>query len=205
MLKILVQLETVLMSFHNLRIVIDGNIGSGKTTQLKMFSDEGFNVQCEPIDEWPLREFYDDKNRWAFLLQMSILRSFVKTPLSGGVWERSPESSRDVFWRMLRNEGIGTEDEDLVYRFFYEQNAWKPDVHVYIRTSPEECFRRLALRHQTGDSKIDLDYLQKVHEYYEEYVSNSNSVIIIDGNQTPEKIHEDIKDVFESYKEGCEV
>ena len=117
MLKILT-LEIVRMSSHNLRIVIDGNIGSGKTTQLKMLSDIGFTVQCEPIDEWPLEQFYEDKHRWAFLLQMSILRSFVKHGKSSDVWERSPESSKDVFWKMLRSEEIGTDDEDTVYTFF---------------------------------------------------------------------------------------
>jgi deoxyadenosine/deoxycytidine kinase len=190
------------MSSHNLRIVIDGNIGSGKTTQLKLLSEMGFTVQCEPIDEWPLEQFYEDKHRWAFLLQMSILRSFVKYGKSSDVWERSPESSKDVFWKMLRSEGIGTDDENIVYNFFYEQNAWKPDVHVYIQTDPDECFRRLSNRYQPGDSTISREYLQKVHTFYEDYI-NQSSVNIIDGNQPPEKIHEDIKNaitMFRSHK-----
>lgn len=188
------------MSYHNLRIVIDGNIGSGKTTQLKMLDT---NVQCEPIEEWPLKEFYENKHRWAFLLQMSILKSFVQRASFRGVWERSPESSKDVFWKMLRDQNIGTDEEDAVYRFFYEQNAWKPDIHMYIRTNPEECFRRLKERQQVGDKNITLEYVRKVHDYYENYISKN--VTIIDGNQSPEKIHEDIKNVLRSYKEGGEV
>ena len=186
------------MSYPNLRIVIDGNIGSGKTTQLRML---GAEVQCEPIDEWPLKEFYEDKQRWAFLLQMSILKSFVKRSSFKGVWERSPESSKYVFWKMLRDQDIGTDDEDAVYRFFYEQNAWKPDIHVYIRTEPEECFRRLKERQQTGDKNITLEYVKMVHEYYENYIDNSPDVIVIDGNKNPEKIHDDINGVLRSYKE----
>lgn len=192
------------MSYLSSRIVIDGNIGSGKTTQLKKL--DGFRVQCEPINEWPLKEFYEDKHRWAFLLQMSILKSFVKNGNECGVvWERSPESSKNVFWTMLRNEGIGTDEEDTVYKFFYEQNAWKPDVHMYIRTTPEECYRRITERLQTGDSRISIEYLKKVHDYYEKYIANDSSVIIIDGHQNPEKIHEDIKDVLRSYEKRNQV
>lgn len=181
------------MSSHKTkRIVIDGNIGSGKTTQLKLFEKSGLSVQCEPIQEWPLEKFYSDKNRWAFLLQMAILKSFVKN--EAHVWERSPESSKEVFWKMLRSKNIGTDEEDAVYNFFYDQNAWKPDIHVYIRTSPEECYKRISERYQEGDAKITLEYLQEVHKYYDDYICNCNSsVIIIDGNQSTEKIQEDIR------------
>lgn len=195
------------MSSHKMkRIVIDGNIGSGKTTQLKLFAKEGISVQCEPIQEWPLEKFYNDKSRWAFLLQMTILQSFVKNEAS--IWERSPESSKEVFWKMLRNKGIGTDEENSVYSFFYEQNAWKPDIHVYIRTSPEICFRRISDRCQEGDAKISREYLEEVHKYYEEYICNCNSpVIIVDGNQTPEKIQDDIRNaaMFWSDEKGFEV
>ena len=186
------------MSCHRARLVIDGNIGSGKSTQLKLLASQ-YKVRCEPIEDWPLKEFYEDKHRWAFLLQMTILKSFVEDDLTS-IWERSPESSRLVFWKMLRHNGIGSDEEDLVYSFFYERNAWSPDVHVYIRTSPEKCYERISKRHQEGDSKITLEYLKEVHEYYEEYISSKPNVIIIEGDQPSEKIHENIKDVLESYE-----
>jgi deoxyadenosine/deoxycytidine kinase len=174
------------------RIVIDGNIGSGKTTQLKLLSGT-LNVQCEPIHEWPLNLFYEDKPRWSFLLQMSILKSFLlERKEEDVVWERSPESSREVFWKMLSDDGTTVTEEDDVYRYFYERYAWTPDIHVYIRTSPEECFRRISNRYQVGDVKIDLEYVKKVHEYYEQYIGEKGHVIIIDGNKSSEEIHSEI-------------
>lgn len=171
------------------RIVIDGNIGSGKTTQLNILSKLGFQVHCEPIHEWPLDLFYKDKDRWAFLLQMSILKSFLDK--DGLIWERSPESSREVFWKML---GRGTPEEERIYKYFYEKYSWSPDVHIYIRTDPEVCLDRITSRQQTGDTRIDLEYLQTVHMYYEEYImSKSTHVHIIDGNNSsPEEIHAEI-------------
>lgn len=175
----------------NRRIVIDGNIGSGKTTQLKRLSEnQGIHVQCEPIHDWPLSLFYEDKQRWAFLLQMTILKSFLEN--DAVVWERSPESSREVFWKMLMKSGTGVKEEDAIYSYFYDTYSWTPDVHIYIRTEPEECFRRLSSRLQEGDTKIDLDYIKQVHTYYEDYINSKNSVLIIDGNKPPDEIHEEI-------------
>jgi deoxyadenosine/deoxycytidine kinase len=170
------------------RIVIDGNIGSGKTTQLNILSKLGYVVHCEPIHEWPLKLFYEDKERWAFLLQMTILKSFLEK--DGLVWERSPESSREVFWKMLK----GSPEEESVYRYFYEKYSWTPDIHVYIRTDPEVCLQRILSRHQDGDVSIDVEYLATVHRYYEEYISTkSGHVHIIDGNSSsPEEIHKEI-------------
>jgi deoxyadenosine/deoxycytidine kinase len=170
------------------RIVIDGNIGSGKSTQLKLLSGKGYDVKCEPIHEWPLDLFYEDPERWAFLLQMSILKSFtVEESAVPIIWERSPESSREVFWKILKK----TKEENDVYTYFYEKYGWEPDVHMYIRTDPIKCFERVSDRHQDGDVKITLEYLEKVHESYEKYIA-SKGVTVIDGNKSPEEIHLEI-------------
>lgn len=180
------------MSYRRSRIVIDGNIGSGKSTQLKLLSDS-FNIKCEPIHEWPLDLFYKEPDRWAFLLQMTILKSFSEdesTTKTTTIWERSPESSREVFWKILKK----TKEEDEVYEYFYKKCGWTPDVHLYIRTDPGTCFERISSRHQEGDVKITKEYLEKVHESYERYISSSlSSVTIIDGtNRSPEEIHSEI-------------
>lgn len=171
-------------------VVIDGNIGSGKSTQLRLLSDT-YTIKCEPIHEWPLNLFYEDSERWAFLLQMSILKSFTASEDDATtIWERSPESSREVFWRILEK----TKEEDDVYTYFYEKCGWTPDIHMYIRTDPVKCFERVSARHQDGDVKITLDYLEKVHESYEKYIASKGSkVTIIDGSSgTPEEIHKEI-------------
>jgi deoxyadenosine/deoxycytidine kinase len=58
-----------------MKIVIDGNIGAGKTTQLNFLKNMGARVFKEPIEEWPLKEFYEDPKRGIFPLQMAVLRT----------------------------------------------------------------------------------------------------------------------------------
>ena len=58
-----------------MKIVIEGNIGAGKTTQLGLLESRGWNVRREAIDQWPLEDFYKDPKRWAFLLHMKILQT----------------------------------------------------------------------------------------------------------------------------------
>lgn len=173
-----------------LRITIDGNISSGKTTQLTMLENEGYCVLREPIQEWPLDSFYDDKPRWAFLLQMTILKTFLDR--SADIYERSPESSYSVFWNMMRDDKIVTDNEHRICEFFYKTNGWSPDVLIYIRTDPVRCFERLVKRQQVGDCAVSIDYLYKVHRYYEEYVKHVPNVHIIDGNLSKENVHKEI-------------
>ena len=178
-----------------MRVVIDGNIASGKSTQFDMLSKD-YKVLSERIYDWPLELFYKDPSRWAFLLQFSILKSFCSHSKDFDIFERSPESSREVFWKMLITDGTVTKEEDDVYKYFWELNGWSPDVYIYIFTPPEICFERLQSRHQEGDSHITLEYLQKVSNYYIDYIRKKNNLHIIDGTLPPDKINKKIRDIL---------
>ena len=62
-----------------MKIVIDGSIGAGKSTQIDILSKvTGKNVIKEPIHEWPLDLFYQDPSRWGLTMQVAVLNSYVK-------------------------------------------------------------------------------------------------------------------------------
>jgi deoxyadenosine/deoxycytidine kinase len=180
-----------------MRVVIDGNIGAGKTTQLGLLEKIGYTVRREAIDEWPLEEFYEDPARWAFLLHTSILLT-NQPPFDQSeslvLFERSLISSRWVFWEVLKKQGHVTSKEDEIYSKLYEKYAWHPDLFIYLAKSPERCLEHIQGRYQPGDQgAITLDYLQELGTEYTKMLSTlSCKVLVIDADQSAEKIHNEI-------------
>lgn len=171
------------------RIVIDGNIGSGKSTQVRLLENEGFTVLPEQIGDWPLDDYYKNPPKFALALQLAVLKSF-QIP-GAQIYERSPESSREVFWKMLTDEGTASSEDDVKYKEAYKISGWYPDIHIYIDTPPKICFERLETRKQTGDSVISLDYIKKIDRYYKKYIMFS-CVHVIDGRLSQTQILEQI-------------
>ena len=159
-------------------IVIDGNIGSGKSTVLDRLAGLGYTVHKEKIDKWPLEEFYQDRETWSMPLQLAVFNSMKPLP---GIHERCPDSAYHVFWR---GSHVGSPEshvgspEDQVVTDFYQRHRWTPEVHVYLRASPEWCLNNISKRSQTGDSGITLEYLQSLHHRYDEFFMRVPNVTI---------------------------
>lgn len=180
-----------------MKIVIDGNIGAGKSTQLCLLESHGFKVRREPIAEWSLDLFYSNPSRWAFLLQMQILNSY-SSDNEYDVYERCPLSSNYVFWKNLVRHGTVTRDEDIIYQKYYEKMNWQPDLFIYLATTPEYVFGRIQSREQVGDSKITLDYLKELHESYSKFLKSvpCKVIPIVVSGRTPEQINDEIISVI---------
>lgn len=175
-----------------MKIVIDGNIGSGKTTQLNLLEKAGFKVKREPIEKWPLDLYYSDPERWGFLFQIIILQTLVPEKETT-VYERSPISSRDVFWKAMKK----TDLEDQAYRKQFDIQAWLPDFYILINKTPEKCFEHLQNRKQEGDSQIPFDYLVELDKNYKIMFDDLNcKKFAVDGNDTIENIHKKIVNIL---------
>ena len=177
-----------------MKILIDGNIGSGKTTQLGLLEQKGWTVRREPIDKWPLKQFYEDKTRWAFLFHMVILETL--RPLKTNrhvIYERSLLSSRWVFWPVLRRQGHVTQAEHETYDLYYERFSWHPDIYIFLSKNLDLAWEHIQARGQAGDEGVTREYLAELDTEYRELVRNVPCrVYVINANQTVEKIHEDI-------------
>ena len=179
-----------------LRVIIDGNIGSGKTTQLSLLEKTGYTVRREAIQDWPLEEFYKDPARWAFLLHTSILLTNQPArddpPLV--LFERSLMSSRWVFWEVMKKQGLVTAKEDAIYDKLYDKHAWRPDLFIYLSKSPERCFEHIQGRNQPGDQgSITLEYLQQLDAAYQKLLANVPcKVLFVNADRPADKIHAEI-------------
>jgi len=185
-----------------MKVVIDGNIGSGKTTQLDLLEKKGWKVRREPIETWPLELFYSDKSRWALVLQLRILQTLRPVDTKDTVvYERCLLSTRHVFWEHLLQKKYVCPTEDLVYVHEYDRRAWYPDVYIFLSKSPERAFEHIGKRHQVGDSNISLEYLQELDVLYKKMIQYVPcKVHVIDGHQDPETIHNQILRILKEKK-----
>ena len=183
-------------------VVIDGNIGSGKSTQVEKLKDL-YSIHREPLGEWGnlLKWFYADPPRWAMTFQMRVLKCFNEVTDDSSdtiVVERYPESSRCVFWKTICDDDIVTQEEQDIYRDYYK--TFVPDVLIYLQCPPEQCLERFKQRGQPGDNVIEPEYMQKLHELYETMYEEKSSAHVLDGTLAPEILHKHIKDIIDNYK-----
>jgi deoxyadenosine/deoxycytidine kinase len=184
------------------RVVIDGNIGSGKTTQLGLLEKKGWKVRREPIDEWPLEEFYKDPKRWAFYFHMVILQTLrpFKTP-GTVIYERSLLSSRWVFWPVLLKQKVVTAQEDETYGKFYDQYAWYPDVYIFLSKDLDLAWEHIQKRHQAGDTGVTREYLGELAEEYKKLLRNVPCrVHVVNANMSVEEIHKEICSILSDHE-----
>lgn len=190
-----------------MKVVIDGNIGSGKTTQLNIFESKGFKVNKEPITQWPLDVFYSDPSRWALMFQLRVLQT-LPTIISTNTtriqfYERCQWSAIDVFWQYMLEQNQVTYWEDQVLKTAFEATKCEPSLYIYIKKSPEDCFAAIQTRRQAGDSSIELSYLEALDALYERMLEKiqCKKVVIDATGKTPAEIHSEIITVLKSSNE----
>ena len=184
-------------------VVIDGNIGSGKSTQVEKLKDT-YSIHREPLHKWGnlLKWFYEEPKRWAMTFQMRVIKCFNEVMDDSSdvlIVERYPESSRCVFWQVLCDDGTVTQEEQDIYTDYYK--TFDPNILIYLRCPPEKCHERFQKRGQPGDNQITLDYMNKLHVLYEKMYEEKTTAHILDGTLAPEILHKHIKDIIDNSKQ----
>ena len=184
-----------------MRIYVEANIGSGKTTFLNLL-EEDYNTIKEPLDEWLkltdgeeniLDKFYKDADRWAYTFQMetfmSRIQSIKKNEIEGiNIIERSIYTDMNCFASLAHYNGHIQELEWKLYNkwFNWLDNSFdvKADGYIYIRTDPQISYNRIAKRSRTEESSIPFKYLEQVHQKHQQWLNSTKTpVLILDGNQ----------------------
>jgi len=202
-------------------VSVDGNIGSGKSTFIKKLREKYGNnpdiyFVSEPVKEWEqlrsddgknlVENYYTDKKRYAYIFQNFAYISRLKrlyNALTNSkakiiVTERSVESDRYLFAKMLYQDGLLNKLEWDVYLSWYGFMNIKVDKIIYIHTTVDNCMNRIKIRHRPGEDLIERNYIENLHKKHEEWLSDKDNVTILDGNMN---IFED--DVFENHLNHC--
>lgn len=186
-----------------MRILLEGNIGAGKSTVGVALKASGlFDFIEEPVDEWKhgfvsnmLDVFYHDMPRWAFTFQLVTFITRKKTwseilsctDHPRVVLERSIFTDRYVFAPNLHRLGVINDDEWQVYcrlwDFVAGSNDVEPDRILYLRTPARVCLERIRERGRGEETGIDLDYLQQLERWHDNWLQGRPRVVVLDGEK----------------------
>ena len=182
-------------------VSIEGNIGAGKSTFLEKLREKlggkeyPLNVvfMQEPVDVWQtitdksgediLTKYYADPAKYAFSFQimaystrLAMFKKAVQENPSCDVilCERSLEADRNIFAKMLRDEGNIEDITFQIYNRLYMDTAddYLADAIVYMATPPMVCYDRIQQRNRKGESEISIQYLMECHRYHETWLTD---------------------------------
>lgn len=207
-----------------MKLYVEANIGSGKTTILniiKEYFNNKINTIQEPVDEWIthydqegnniLTKYYQDMKRWAFTFQINSLSTRLNRLLKEyqadkpNIIERSIFSDGNCFSKLCMQDGNMDQLEFYNYQQILKLMAnnfnVKSDGIIYLKTEPKTCQERINNRSRSGEEEISLDYLNKLHQVHEEWIQQMNKegipILELDGNLNFES-NQQIKNNFMS-------
>lgn len=172
-------------------LVIEGNIGAGKTSLAEMIAkDFGARVLLEQFKDNPfLPKFYEDQRRYAFPLEMSFLadrynqlKKYLGEPeLFSSFLVADYHFSKSLIF--ARN--TLAEDEFILYRRFFDliyDRLPRPDLYVYLHVNPEKLILNIRKRNRAYEQNIQLEYLEKISKGYFSFLKHVSEfpVLLID-------------------------
>ena len=178
--------------------ILEGNIGAGKSTFLKLITEHlpHINVAQEPVNNWQshvhgqslLANFYQKPQRWAFSMEVFAMICRVKEHLKDQqnynphrIIERSIYSGHYCFSLNGYENGFMTNLEWALYNEWFNfliTNKCKPPLgFIYLQTDPELAYKRLKKRNRLAEKKISLHYLKQIHYHHEQFLLNQNSIV----------------------------
>lgn len=174
-----------------MRVSVEGNIGSGKTTILRALAPE-LRAREEPLSAWGdlLDEFYADIDAGvrpspsALPFSLAVLAGFVSDDDDCDtvtVYERSPATCLEVFTRPLVDDGVMTPKQLAIFKKYYDILAWQPDLIVYVDTPPDVCLARIAERGRACETNIGIAFLKRIQHSYARRLAGQGRIVTLDG------------------------
>lgn len=177
--------------------VVDGNIGAGKTTFLRIIAEYiRAHVVYEPTAKWQkiighdnlLEKFYNDTPRWAYTFQSYAFITRIMEQEAHAlqytepihILERSVFSDRYCFAQNCHELGLMS---DLEWELYKDLFSWlvdnyviRPHGFIYLQVDPEVCYQRINHRNRSEEKGISLDYLTSLHQKHEDWLIHKKGV-----------------------------
>ena len=196
-----------------MHIAISGNIGAGKTTLTTLLAKHyKWETHFEDVEINPyLNDFYEDMQRWSFNLQIFYLNSRftqiqeIKNSEKTVIQDRTIYEDAFIFAPNLHKMGLmSTKDFENYFSLFnlMEKFISAPDLLIHLRASVPTLVNQISQRGREYEESIRLDYLKRLNERYESWIStySKGKVIIVDVDnnnfkENPEDLGKIINDI----------
>jgi deoxyguanosine kinase len=192
-------------------ISIEGNIGTGKSSLVKLLeekykSNPDIVFIQEPVQEWInlkdtdgeniLEKFYKQQDRWSYTFQMHAFITRAKAIQQQAynksliIIDRSVLTDHYVFAKLLyQDKKISKLEWELYIEWFdwltAEFKSIIPDYYIYLKADPAVSFKRIQQRTRSEESTIPFEYIERVSNKHDEWLLSDkiNNKKIILANQ----------------------
>lgn len=207
------------MDLQNKYIVVEGNIGAGKTSLVKKVAEQ-FNGKLilEQFHDNPfLPKFYKDPDRYSFTLELSFLAARYKqlnTEIQSTDLFKSFTVADYYFAKsLIFSQKTLQDDEYGLYRQLFDiiyKQLPLPNVYFYLHVNVDRLLQNIKKRGRDYEQEISAEYLQNIQQSYFSFFKTISDfpVVIIDcsdidfvnNNGDYEKLVEKI--LFTNYNKG---
>ena len=159
-------------------VVIEGNIGAGKTTLATMLAkDYNARLVLENFKENPfLPKFYKDPEKHAFPLELFFMAERyhqLKKQKEQDLFQ--PISIADYFFvksKLFAQNNLQKDEQQLFNSLFniMSSSLPKPDLLVYLYADVSRLQTNIKKRGRSFEQKITNEYLQNIQDRYLDYL-----------------------------------
>ena len=174
-------------------IVIEGNIGAGKTSFASLLAEEcNARLILEQFEENSfLPKFYEDPARYAFPLELSFLADRYQQLKSqfnaSDMFKTFTVADYFIFKSLIfASKNLEPLEFGLYSKLFSIVSSVvpKPDMIVYLYLNLENLKKNIEKRGRPYEQNIQFDYLEKIQTGYLEFLRQQTDlrVLVIDTN-----------------------
>jgi len=200
-------------------LVIEGNIGAGKTTLATMLAqDLNAKLILEQFADNPfLPQFYQNPERYSFPLELSFLAERYKQLnvdlRTGSLFQNLTIADYFFMKSLIFARQNLTDDVYNLYRQLFEiiyKSLPKPDIYIYLYLDIDNLLENINKRGRSYEKNISREYLENIQTGYFDFFKQQKNlkILIIDTNNIDfvnNKNHFDllIENIFnKEYKTG---
>ena len=174
-------------------VVIEGNIGAGKTTLAKMLAEDyQANLLLEEFADNPfLPKFYQNPEKYAFHVELSFMATRYQQLVNKLPYQNlfKTFSLADFYFSksLLFARITLSESEYRLYRQIFNiiyKSIPRPDLYVYLHVDVDKLLNNIQQRGRDYEKDLQGDYLKQLEKEYFSYMKRQTDMrmVVLDMN-----------------------